>query len=526
MFEDQRDTYDRRSHGEVVQRYNRVILLLVAMCCLSMGIAIGALLKGVVGAGSIDNKLVISNSSPAPDALSAAFTRAARLVEPSVVNIKVTQGEGHGITGSVGTGSGIIVDPTGYILTNQHVITDASKIKVQLAAGGEYDAKVTGQDEDTDLAVLRITAPKPLPAARMGDSEKLNVGDWVLAIGSPFGWDQTVTAGIISAKDRVTDKLFQQFLQTDAAINPGNSGGPLVNLAGEVIGINTQIETRTGLYNGIGFALPSSTAVDIYNQLIAQGRVTRGFLGVKLQDVSPQVARRNGVPENAGAVVEDVTSKDSPAAHSGIQSGDVIIAVNGQKVKNKADLVRQVAALPVGSTAVISYVRDGRQLTASVRLNERGDQKSRDQVAPSEHRPGDQPSPNQLDDSERLPGGRQYREGDRTQSAAAGRPLGLSVQPLTSDRADQIGLTGARGVLVTKVEPGSIGSDAGLQTDDVITQIDCKSVKIRTIRTLDDYMRAIQQLRHGDEVVIRVIRGDGTGAVGRIKSAIATFTVP
>jgi len=490
-----------------------------------MGIAIGALLRGVVGAGSIDNKLVISNSNSAPDALSAAFTKAARLVEPSVVNIKVAQGEGHGIAGSVGTGSGIIVDPAGYILTNQHVITDASRIRVQLPAGGEYDAKVTGQDEDTDLAVLKIAAPKPLVAARMGDSGKLNVGDWVLAIGSPFGLDQTVTAGIISAKDRVTDKLFQQFLQTDAAINPGNSGGPLVNLAGEVIGINTQIETRTGLYNGIGFALPSSTAVEIYNQLIAQGRVTRGFLGVKLQDVTPQVARRNGVPEDMGAVVEDVTSKDSPAARSGIQSGDVIIAVNGQKVKNKADLVRQVAALPVGSTAVISYMRDGRQLTASVRLNERVDQKSKDQVVPSERRPGDQPSRDQLDESEH-PGTHRYLDGERGQPAQAGPPLGLSVQELRPDRADQIGLVGARGVLIIKVEPGSIGSDAGLQTDDVITQIDSKSVRAKSIRTLDDYMRAVQQLKHGDEVVIRVIRGDGTGAVGRIKSAIATFTVP
>ena len=525
MFEDQRELYDCRSHSEVVQRYNRAIILLVAMCCLSMGIAIGALLRGVVGAGSIDNKLVISNSNSAPDALSAAFTKAARLVEPSVVNIKVAQGEGHGIAGSVGTGSGIIVDPAGYILTNQHVITDASRIRVQLPAGGEYDAKVTGQDEDTDLAVLKIAAPKPLVAARMGDSGKLNVGDWVLAIGSPFGLDQTVTAGIISAKDRVTDKLFQQFLQTDAAINPGNSGGPLVNLAGEVIGINTQIETRTGLYNGIGFALPSSTAVEIYNQLIAQGRVTRGFLGVKLQDVTAQVARRNGVPEDMGAVVEDVTSKDSPAARSGIQSGDVIIAVNGQKVKNKADLVRQVAALPVGSTAVISYMRDGRQLTASVRLNERVDQKSKDQVVPSERRPGDQPSRDQLDESER-PGTHRYLDGERGQPAQAGPPLGLSVQELRPDRADQIGLVGARGVLIIKVEPGSIGSDAGLQTDDVITQIDSKSVRAKSIRTLDDYMRAVQQLKHGDEVVIRVIRGDGTGAVGRIKSAIATFTVP
>src|SRR5262249_2049662 len=340
-------------HSEIIQRYNRVIILLVAMCCLSIGIAIGAILRGIA-AGAADNRLIINHSEPTPDALSAAFARAARQVEPSVVNIKVTQGEGHGVTNSEGTGSRIIVDATGFILTNHHVIANASRIKVQLPSGGEYDARLVGQDEDTDLAVLKVNATKGLPAARMGDSEKLTVGDWVLAIGSPFGLDQTVTAGIISAKDRVTDRPFQQFLQTDAAINPGNSGGPLVNLAGEVVGINTEIYTRSGVYDGIGFALPSSAAVAIYNQLIAQGRVTRGFLGVKLQDVSPQVARKNGIPENQGAVVEDVTSKDSPAAQSGIHTGDVIIAVNGKIVKNKADLVRQVAALPVGSAAVIT----------------------------------------------------------------------------------------------------------------------------------------------------------------------------
>jgi len=520
MFHDDTSLYNRRSHSALVQRYNRVIIMLVAMCCLSLGIAIGAILRGIAGARAEDNRLLISHSEPPADALSAAFARAARLVEPSVVNIKVTQGEGHGITGTEGTGSGIIVDPSGFILTNQHVITNTARIKVSLPSGGEYDAKPVGQDEDTDLAVLKINAPKALPAARMGDSEKLNVGDWVLAIGSPFGLDQTVTAGIISAKDRITERPFQQFLQTDAAINPGNSGGPLVNLAGEVVGINTEIETRTGFYNGIGFALPSSTAVDIYNQLVAQGHVTRGFLGVKLQDVSPQVAHRNGIPENQGAVVDDVTGKDSPAARSGIQSGDVIIAVNGQGVKNKADLVRQVASLPVGSAAVITYIRDGRQLTASVRLNERRDQKSKDQMVPSTPRPTDPLSPNPQEDPYPVPGFRQ-NHADPEQIPAVKPPLGLSVQTLRPEQAKQIGLVGARGVLILKAETGGIGSDSGLRANDVITEINGK-----TIKTLDDYMRAVQQLRSGDEVVIRVIRGDGSGVVGRITSAIVSFTVP
>jgi serine protease Do len=494
------------------------------MCCLSIGIAVGAVMRGIAGARSEDNRLVINHSDLAPDSLSAAFARVARQVEPSVVNIKVTQGAGHGIAGPEGTASGMIIDPTGFILTNRHVISNTSRIKVQLPGGGEYDARLIGQDEDTDLAVLKINAPKALPAVRMGDSEKLNVGDWVLAIGSPFGWDQTVTAGIISAKDRVVDRPFQQFLQTDAVINPGNSGGPLVNLAAEVVGVNTEIETTTGFYNGIGFALPSAAAVDICNQLIAQGHVTRGFLGVRLEDVSSEVARKNGIPDSQGAVVLDVTGKDSPAALSGIRRGDVIIAVNGQRVKNKTDLVRQVASLPVGSAAVITYIRDGEQRTASVRLNERREEKL--SAAPSERRPSDPQSPVPEDLSQDLskavPQGSRNRDADPGRYNSTLKPLfGMSVQTLKPDRARQIGLAGAQGVLITNAESHSIASEAGLRSDDVITEINSK-----TIKTLDDYLRAIQQLKSGDDVNIKVIRGDGSGVVGKISSAIATFTIP
>jgi serine protease Do len=452
--------------------------------------------------------------------LSAAFARVARQVEPSVVNIKLIQGGGHGIAGPEGTASGMIIDPAGFILTNRHVISNTSSIKVQLPGGGEYDARLIGQDEDTDLAVLKISTPKALPAVRMGDSERLNVGDWVLAIGSPFGWDQTVTAGIISAKGRVVDRPFQQFLQTDAVINPGNSGGPLVNLAGEVVGINTEIETTTGFYNGIGFALPSSTAVDICNQLIAQGHVTRGFLGVRLDDVKPELARKNGIPDNRGAVVLDVTGKDSPAAISGIRRGDVIIAVNGQPVKNKADLVRQVASLPVGSAAVITYVRDGQERTASVRLNERRDEKVGEQASPPGRSPSNPVTPDPEDSTQAQNGRNPNAEAGHSR-ATPKPPLGLSVQTLKPDRASQIGLTGAHGALITRVETGSIAGEAGLRTDDIITEINSKSVK-----TLDDYLRVIQQLKSGDDVNIRVIRGDGTGVVGKITSAIATFTIP
>jgi serine protease Do len=522
MFHDYSDLNDGRSNGDVVRRYNRVIIMLVAMCCLSLGIAVGAVLRGIAGARAEDDRLIINHSEMAPDSLSAAFTRVARQVEPSVVNIKVTQGGGHGIAGPEGTASGMIIDPAGFILTNRHVISNVSRIKVQLPGGGEYDARLIGQDDDTDLAVLKINAGKALPAVRMGDSEKLNVGDWVLAIGSPFGWDQTVTAGIISAKGRVVERPFQQFLQTDAVINPGNSGGPLVNLAGQVVGINTEIETTTGYYNGIGFALPSSTAVDICNQLIAQGHVTRGFLGVRLEDVSPELARKIGIPENQGAVVLDVTSKDSPAAISGIRRGDVIIAVNGQRVQNKTDLVRQVAALPVGSSAVITYIRDGHERTASVRLNERRDEKSSDQVTPPERRPSDPPSSDSQDLSQVIPQSGRNHNADAGQSRPTAKPpLGLSVQTLKPDGARQIGLTGAQGVLIIRTESGSIAGEAGLRAEDVITEING-----RTIRTVDDYLRVVQQLKSGDDVNIRVLRGDGTGVVGKITSAIATFTIP
>src|SRR5215475_1855051 len=282
--------------------HHRVVMLLVALLCLSVGIAIGAVMRGASAARSEDNRLSISSTRPAMDALSASFARVAQDVEPCVTNIKISNGYQL-----EGTGSGVIVNSNGYILTNAHVVRGASRIRVKLSDGSESEAKMIGVDLPTDLAVIKIDVKKTLPTARMGDSDKLAVGDWVLAIGSPFGLEQTVTAGIISAKERVTDSssALQQFIQTDAAINPGNSGGPLVNLNGEVIGINTQIATRTGTYNGIGFALPSSTAVEVYNQLVNGGTVHRGYLGILPAKVPAQMAKQNNVPEGEGALVND-----------------------------------------------------------------------------------------------------------------------------------------------------------------------------------------------------------------------------
>jgi len=354
--------------------HKRVVLMLIAFCCVSVGIGIGAITSGIAGANHDENRLAISHDPVTPDSLSAAFARVSEAVEPSVVHIRVYE---NALRPHELAGSGVIVNPSGFILTNQHVIERGFGIKVRLANGNEYDAKVLGQDGGTDIAVIKIDAREPLVVATMGDSDKLRVGDWVLAIGSPFGLDQTVTAGIISAKDRVTDaniqSPFQQFLQTDAAINPGNSGGPLVNLAGEVIGINTQIATNSGFNNGIGLALPSSTVVEVYNQIAATGRVRRGFLGINPQEMTVQEARVNNIADGSGVLVHELSSAAGPAARAGLQSGDIITSIDGQKVKNVRDLIRRVASLPVGSRATIGYVRHGEARSTVVVLDERKD---------------------------------------------------------------------------------------------------------------------------------------------------------
>src|SRR5208282_1587387 len=272
-------------------------------------------------------------------------------------------------------GSGVIVDKRGYILTNNHVIENATKIQVQLNNDtARYTAKVVGADDDTDLAVIKIEVHKELPVAKLGNSDGVQVGDWVLAIGSPFGLQATVTAGIISAKDRGgfgLAKQFQRFLQTDAAINPGNSGGPLVDLAGQVIGINTAIITGSRGYEGVGFALPSNTAITVYNQLIANGRVTRGSIGVKFEEdlgTNPITLKSLGAPN--GVVIEDI-EPGSPAEKAGLKGGDVITSVNGQTIKTGNDLVNPIAQAPIGTKMKLTFVRDRTQKEATVTVEDR-----------------------------------------------------------------------------------------------------------------------------------------------------------
>jgi serine protease Do len=513
----------------VIRRYNRVVTLLVAMCCLSIGIAVGSLVRGNAGAKSDDNRLAISYSPMAPDALSTAFSRVANQVEPAVVSVKVSDDSQHSPFPRETTGSGIIVQPDGYILTNQHVIDSAAHITVKLSDGKDWPAKLIGEDRETDLAVIKIDARQSLPFARMGDSEKLHVGDWVLAIGSPFGLDQTVTAGIISAKDRTTEQanspaqrstdqrsIFQRFLQTDAAINPGNSGGPLVNLAGEVIGINTMIATNTGNYNGIGFALPSSTAVDIYNQLVASGRVKRGFLGIELANMSPQYARLYGLEPGNGVVVNKVTSPQSPAARAGIRARDIIIGIDGQKVKDVRDLISRVAARPAGSIASITYMRDGQMNTVPVTLEER-------QEVLAASSPVESPDPNDPNrGAQASPGVAPAAPPGPDGRAPNGKQgLGLTVATISPQEAKARGMEGMQGAIVTFVDQGSLGYTNDLRPDDVVFEINRKEIS-----SAEDFTRITRALKSGDDVVMRVMRKEKYDLGNQIVSEIVSFTMP
>jgi len=371
-------------------------------------------------------------------------------------------------------GSGVIVDKRGFILTNNHVVDQATKIQVQLnGESTKYTAKVVGVDEETDLAVIKVEAGKDLPTAKLGNSDGVQVGDWVLAIGSPFGLQATVTAGIISAKDRGgVGRQFQKFLQTDAAINPGNSGGPLVDMAGEVIGVNTAIITGSRGYEGVGFALPSTVAINVYNQLIASGRVTRGSIGVSFQEeLGTNAITLKELGAQHGVVIMSV-EPGSPAEKAGLKGGDVITTVNGTPIKSGNDLVNPIAQAPIGSKVKLNYVRDGqaKETTATV--------EDRTRVFPnSAGRMTDQP-------------------GD-----ASPAEFGLRVDNLTPDRANRIGMEGQKGVLVTDVEPASFADDLNFSRGDVIAEVNRQPVS-----SVAEYKTAIGKLKPGQNVVFKVLR--------------------
>src|SRR5246127_5584319 len=418
------DMEPRESAFWVSLKANRWLYTLSILATLTVGILIGSVVsygvKGKEGQKTVDATPL---TVPAPQQLSNAFSQIAKQLEPAVVNINTEStiknphkrgrvrpgpgdddGDGGGGGGGGGSpfddffdrflggpggqggpgggdikerslGSGVIVDPKGFIVTNRHVIEKADRIRVRLQddpPGIQHDAKVIGEDQETDLAVIKIDMDRAVPSAKLGNSDSIQVGDWVLAIGSPFGQVGTVTAGIVSAKGRdiVPNRQFQTFIQTDAAINPGNSGGPLVNMNGEVIGINTAILSETNAYAGVGFALPSNTVVQVYNQLIGpEHRVSRGSIGVTFgAQQNPAIARVYGV--NGGVTIQDVVV-GSPADQAGLKVGDTITAVDGKEVKTGDDLVSDIAGRKPGSKVTLGYFRGGKKEEASVTVADR-----------------------------------------------------------------------------------------------------------------------------------------------------------
>jgi serine protease Do len=498
---------DQMSNTErAILRKLRVWIVALGVACLVAGIAIGAILAGRPAVAQNDTQAQIART---PEALSASFAEIAKRVEPAVVNIDTVTAmpevaardedekddpssnnplldmfRRQARRPARGVGSGFIVDPKGYILTNQHVVQGATRITVRLQTGEEFRGVVKGVDEETDLAVVKVETTRDLPVVKLGDSNTAQVGDWVLAIGSPFGLDQTVTAGIISTKERQTPLFtsFQQFLQTDAAINRGNSGGPLVNMHGEVIGINSQIATSTGDYNGIGFALPSNEAAFVYQQIVSQGRVRRGYLGIFLDSVKAEFARVYGLPEAKGAVVTDVRDPSGPAGKAGIQANDIIVEFNGQPIASAQDLIGKVAATAVGSSVTITYLRDvGGKLerrTANVTIGERPAS-----LAQSEEEPT--PTPKEKE------------------TPQANRPrLGLMLMEITPQIAKEKNLTNVRGLLVKEVDPNGIAADAGaraVREGEVIQRINRVPVT-----TLAEFQRVVDNLKPGDAIVLNI----------------------
>jgi serine protease Do len=363
-------------------------------------------------------------------------------------------------------GSGVIVDASGIALTNAHVVEKATEIEVITLDGSKHKAKVVGADKKTDLAVLKLDDGKAqFKFARLGDSDRMQVGDWVIAVGSPFGLQATVTAGIVSAKARnIGQGPFDDFIQTDAAINPGNSGGPLVNMAGEVIGINTAIVAGG---SGIGFAIPSNMAKKIYTEINSKGRVTRGWLGVSIQPLTPELAKSFNAKDTKGVLISDVIG-DSPAAKAGLKPGDILLEFDGKKVEAPADLQRTVGLAQPGHEAKMKVWRDQGEKTVDIKIGEAPDDK----------------------------------ETPARPSRVTPSTLGLEVRPITPDIARQLNLKSNDGVIVARVEDGSAAGEAGVQRGDVIREINRQKV-----RSMADYERLTKDVKEGDRLTVLLQRG-------------------
>ncbi|HEV8342291.1 MAG TPA: DegQ family serine endoprotease [Candidatus Binatia bacterium] len=475
-------------------------LTVVALVSLLIGLGISGHLDGLTGGSrglhlwGESQSAEVRPASPEAQGL-PDFINLAKKMRPLVVNISTVQVSegGQGFSSPFGEedpfsefwrrffggpiprgpqqqrslGSGFIIDSDGSILTNNHVVENAQKIVVKLSDEREFEAKVVGKDSKTDIAVVKIDARGSLPIASLGDSDRLEVGEWVMAIGNPFGLDSTITAGIVSAKGRhIGAGPYDDFIQTDASINPGNSGGPLINLHGEVVGINSAIFSRTGGNIGIGFAIPINLAKELLPQLKGKGKVTRGYLGVLIQKVTPDIAESLGLEKARGALVANV-SKDGPADRAGIKVGDVIIEFDGKEIKDSNELPIIVARTAVNKKARLKVLRDKKEVTLAVAV---GELKEEEVVASTEEK----------------------------------GELGLAVQRVTPEMAESLGLERAEGVVITAITQGGPADEAGLRRGDVILEIDRKPV-----RNLADYKKAIGE-RKGKGILFLVRRGDNT----------------
>jgi serine protease Do len=455
------------------------------------------------------------DSALAAEYLSASFAEVAKTVEPAVVNIdtkgkipevavKPSQSDEKGDKELYdflqkqftprpvyGVGSGFIVDPKGYILTNNHVVSDSSRITVRLQNGEEYIGTVIGTDEETDLAVVKVNAGRDLPAVKLGDSNVVQVGDWVLAIGSPFGLAQSVTAGIISQLGRETpgSSVFRKFIQTDAAINRGNSGGPLVNMRGEVIGINSQIASVTGDFNGIGFALPSNEVAFVYQQILAAGKVKRGYLGVNLESIRPEFGRVYEMPDLKGAMVVNIQDKQSPAGKAGLQLGDIITEIDGKPVTGSQDLISKIASITPDRQVSLTYYRESNSVleksSVMVKLGER---------------PSNSVSASETPDAP--------KRMTPTGAAPETKPWGLNLIELTPQAAVTAKMESLKGVVVKGIDPAGFLADVGDDNgQNMLLQNDLIQAVNRTpVKTIAEFTALVGKLKTGDAVVLQVMR--------------------
>jgi serine protease Do len=392
----------------------------------------------------------------------------------------------------VGFGSGFLVDPKGVILTNNHVVAGADQVEVQLQDGRKFLSKDIHGDQKTDLAIVRLDTKDPLPYLELGDSDAMEIGDRVLAVGAPFGLVGTVTAGIVSAKDRALNiNMYEDFLQTDAAINPGNSGGPLINMAGQVIGINAAIKSRTGAFQGVGLAVPSNMAKTILKDLETGGVVHRGYLGVQVEPLNPDVAERFNIQDHKGVVVGRVFD-NSPAAKAGIRAGDVITRINGKSVKDTRELQHSVLGLPLHKAADLGIVRDGKPMDVPVTIEE-------------------QPQDYGLRGAARPQITRNDKEGVSVDK------YGMELQDLTSEAADQYGLKeGTKGAVITRVERNSAAYDQGLRPGMVITR-----VEKRPVASAEAARAALEKASSQDGVMVQILDSQGVTAYRILKPETA-----